>query len=202
MLASVSTLLIIVGLTQQTLYCRERRARTRLAACALDRGHQSRLLAADERARTETDVEYRKLKPVPNMSLPNRPYSRACSMAICETLDCDRVLRTDIYVAFVCADCIAGDGHRLNARRAGRPQEPSRSINAPGSPSSALQTTYFLSDTLLADKVPLRAGGKARAAASAQAAESEMTLDDLVGRHFGQTLCRAPDSRPSRCIRR
>ena len=50
-LANVSTLLISVGQAPQPALRRERRARTRRAALALDRGHQRRLLAADERAR-------------------------------------------------------------------------------------------------------------------------------------------------------
>ena len=46
-------------LAEQTLDRRERRTGSRLTAVALDGGQQSGLLAADERARAETDGEYR-----------------------------------------------------------------------------------------------------------------------------------------------
>ena len=56
MFAYVSTLLRMVGLLEQTLDCRERRTGTGLAALTLYRGHKSGLLAADERARAEAEL--------------------------------------------------------------------------------------------------------------------------------------------------
>ena len=44
-----------------------------------------------------------------------------------------------------------------------------RSMNAPGSPSSPLQMTYLVSPGCLRDHAPFLAGGKSRAAATAQA---------------------------------
>ena len=43
-------------------------------------------------------------------------------------------------------------------------------MKAPGSPSSALQMTYFCVPAGLGHRAPLQAGGIARAAAAAQAA--------------------------------
>ncbi len=45
------------GLAVQTFFRRERRTGSGLAAVALDRGHESRFLAANERARAETKLD-------------------------------------------------------------------------------------------------------------------------------------------------
>ena len=59
-----------------------------------------------------------------------------------------------------------------------------RSLKVPGSPSSALQTTYFFSPGASAAMSPLQAGGKARPAAAAQAGAAD--LGEHVGRLLGQ----------------
>ena len=60
-------------------------------------------------------------------------------------------------------------------------------MNAPGSPSSALQRTYFVVVVLLLREAPLHAGGEAGAAAAAQAGGLHL-VDDLLGRHLGEHL--------------
>ena len=60
-------------------------------------------------------------------------------------------------------------------------------MKAPGSPSSALQMTYFFSPVALAGEAPLQPGGEAGAAAAAQAGGDHL-LDHLLGRHGCQHL--------------
>ena len=57
-----------------------------------------------------------------------------------------------------------------SSTRCGSLSSTLRSMNAPGSPSSALQMTYFSLLAGLGDGAPLQAGGVAGAAAAAQAA--------------------------------
>ena len=76
-----------------------------------------------------------------------------------------------------------------------------RSMNAPGSPSSALQMTYFWAPCGLGDGVPLEAGRVAGAAAAAQAAAGDLVAD--LGRgHLGERRGAAPRSRRARRSRR
>ena len=65
-----------------------------------------------------------------------------------------------------------------SSTRCGSLSSTLRSMNAPGSPSSALQTTYLRSPGLLATVRPLHAGRVAGAAAAAQPAAGDL-LDDL-----------------------
>ena len=58
-------------------------------------------------------------------------------------------------------------------------------MNAPGSPSSPLQTTYFRSPHGFCHGAPLQAGRIAAAAAPAQPAFGDL-VDHTVGRHFGE----------------
>ncbi len=60
-------------------------------------------------------------------------------------------------------------------------------MNAPGSPSSALQTTYFFSPDRLRNRAPLQARGIAGAAATAQAATGDFG-DHLRRSHLAQHL--------------
>ena len=62
-----------------------------------------------------------------------------------------------------------------------------RSEKVPESPSSALQTTYFCFASTSEHGLPLDAGGKARAAASAQTRGGHL-LDDLRAGHRERAL--------------
>jgi hypothetical protein len=64
-----------------------------------------------------------------------------------------------------------------------------RSMNAPGSPSSPLQMTYLMSPGL-GNCAPLEAGGITAAAASAEAALSDL-VNHAVGRHLVRAVRRA-----------
>ena len=88
-----------------------------------------------------------------------------------------------VDVALVRADGVGGDDHALDHASAGRPRARVRSMNAPGSPSSALQMTYFSSPVACCwAKLPLHAGGEAGAAAAAQAGglTSSMTCSGVI----------------------
>ena len=63
-----------------------------------------------------------------------------------------------------------------------------RSMNAPGSPSSALQMTYFWSPDGLGHGAPLEARGVAGAAAAAQPAAPMISSRTSVERHLGEDL--------------
>ena len=60
-------------------------------------------------------------------------------------------------------------------------------MNAPGSPSSPLQITYFCGARLDTGQVPLLAGGKTGAAAAAQPGIEDL-LADAFGRHVAEHL--------------
>ena len=62
-----------------------------------------------------------------------------------------------------------------------------RSMNAPGSPSSPLQMTYFWREVALATVFHFRPVGIARAATATQAAARDL-VDHLDGRHVGERL--------------
>ena len=71
----------------------------------------------------------------------------------------------------------------------GVPSSRLRSMKAPGSPSSALQTRYFGEPVGLAAEAPLDPGQEARAAAPAQAGLADL-VDDLLRGHLRQGLGR------------
>ena len=60
-------------------------------------------------------------------------------------------------------------------------------MNAPGSPSSALQRTNFCVALSIAGELPLHTGREAAAATSAQSALFDL-VDDLLRGHFGKRL--------------
>ncbi len=129
------------GLAEQALDRREGRTGTGLAAVALDGGHQRGLLAADEGAgaQAELDVE---VEAGAEDILAQQAVFPGLLDGDLQALDRDGVLGADIDIALVGADGIAGDGHGLQ-HAWGSPSSTERSMNAPGSPSSALQQTYF-----------------------------------------------------------
>ena len=57
-----------------------------------------------------------KLKPVPKISSPKRPYSLAWSIAICKRLTAIGYSRSYVYVTLVRADCITCNSHSLDYR--------------------------------------------------------------------------------------
>ncbi len=101
-----------VGFAKQALHRREGRPDAGLAALALDRGHQSGLLAADERAGAQADVDV-KIKAGVKDVLAQQAVLTGLLDGNLQALDRNGVLGTDVDVALVGADGVAGDGHGL-----------------------------------------------------------------------------------------
>ncbi len=88
-----------------------------------------------------------------------------------------------------------------SSSRCGSPSITARSMNAPGSPSSALQIRYFWSACRGLGELPLLAGRETAAAAAAQPACLDC-FADLLGRHGSRGHRPVPGSRRGRCTRR
>ena len=127
-----------------------------------------------------------KLKPVRKYVLTQQAVFARLLDGDLKALDGNRVFRTDIYVALVCADGVTGDGHRL--QHGVRVALEHRAVHKRAG-VALVRVAYdvFLIRNALGGKVPLRAGGEARAAAAAQTAVGD-ELDDLRRRHLGQTF--------------
>ena len=112
---SVSTLLTTVGLPNSPFDDGERRLVARLAAVALDRLEDRRLLAADVRARAlaDLDVEAEALAEHVVAEIPAAP--RLGDRGLERVLRLG-VLAADVDVAALAAGCVGGDRHRLDQR--------------------------------------------------------------------------------------
>ena len=139
-LASVSTLFTTVGLPNRPCLDREGRLVARLAALALDRLEQRGLLAADVGARAAADLDVEGEAARRRCRSPSSPAPRglvdraaACARARAGTRRARRGSPSrsrSAKAAMVMASTIAN----------GSPLRSTRSLNVPGSDSSALQT--------------------------------------------------------------
>jgi hypothetical protein len=103
--------------------------------------HQRRLFAADKSAAAETEFDI-KIKAGTEDILAQETVFTGLINRDLQTVDGDRILGTDIDKALVRAD--RKTAIVIASRTTwGSPSRTERSINAPGSPSSALQQTYF-----------------------------------------------------------
>ena len=100
---------------KQALDRREGRTGTGLAAVALDGGHQRGLLAADEGAGAQAQLDI-KVKAGAEDIVAQQAVFTGLLDGDLQTLDGDGVLGTDIDIALVRADGIAGNGHGLQHR--------------------------------------------------------------------------------------
>ena len=149
--AIVQTLLICGRRVVEALDRRERRPRARLAAPALERVEQRRLLAADVRAGAAVDDD---------LDVAEDPRVARLVDGGLEDLVLGQVLAADVD------EDVAST--RSRARRSGSPRSggagrvviTSRSLNAPGSDSSALTTRYFGFADLRSISEALRPVGK------------------------------------------
>ena len=117
-------------LAEQPDLDRERRLVARLAALALDRLEQRRLLAAHVRARTDAQLD------LEAVAVRRRRVDRVLHAHVRE-----RVLGADVDVALLRARREAGDRERLDERERVALHQHAV-LERPGSDSSALQTTY------------------------------------------------------------
>ena len=99
MLAKVSTLLITVGLPHRPLSVGIRRADARLAALALDRVDQRRLLAADEGPGAEADLQVEVEARAEDVLAQQARTARHWSIAFWIRSDGQRILGADVEEA-------------------------------------------------------------------------------------------------------
>ena len=174
------------GLAEQTLDCGEGRTGTGLAALALDGGHQSGLLTADEGAGTQTQADIKAEAGAENILAQQAILMRLPDSRL-QMGDSQRILRTNINITLIGTDGIAGDGHGLQHRMGVAFQN--RAIHE----CAGVALIGVAADVLLhvaavaGSELPLHAGRETCAAAAADAG-IQHRLNDLVGGHLGQHL--------------
>ena len=127
-----------------------------------------------------------KLKSVPRMLSPSRPYSSACSMAIFRRLMASGILGAAVDVAFFGADGVAAQHHAFE--QAVRVALDDGAVHE----GAGVAFVGVADDVLdvargLGGEFPLEAGQEAGAATAAQAGVLDF-LDDRFGRHLEQGL--------------
>ena len=135
-----------------------RRLDARHAALALDGRGQGAALAADERARTAVDVDAEGEVAAEDVVAQQAQLLGFFDGGL-ETRHGQRILGADIDIALVTPGGASGDHHALE-HGVGLPSMMERSMNAPGSPSSPLQTMYFFAAFWRRAPAHLRPAGK------------------------------------------
>ena len=173
------------GLAPEPLDRRERRTRARLAAVALDRGHEGRLLAADEGAGAHADLEVEGKARADDVVAEQAVLAGLVDRVL-QALDGQRVLGAYVDVALMGADRKGADRHALDHRvrvalEHGAVHEGAR-VALVGVAEDVLDVAL-----LLLGEAPLEARRESGAAASAQARGQDL-VDDLLGGHLGERL--------------
>ena len=109
--------------------------------------------------------------------------ARLVDARACEDLVLGQVLAADVDEDVLRLDRVRGDQAALDAAGAGRVAMTSRSLNAPGSDSSALTTRYFGFAALRSISERLAAGREAGAAAAAELRGRAARRSAASGRH-------------------
>ena len=169
--------------TPQPAFRRERRAGTRRAAFAFDRGHQRRLLAADKRAGADAQI---------NVEVEGRFKDAAAQQAVLFRLldrrlqpaDRQRILRAHVNEALVRPHRVSRDGHAFQHAVRVALQHAAVHERA-GIPFVGVANDVFLLAGRLGDRRPLEAGRIARAAAPAQPA-LDHRIQHFLGGHLPQ----------------
>ena len=168
---------------EQALDCREGRTGTRLAAVPLDGGHQRGLLAADEGAGTQAQLDIKGKAGAEDILAQKAVFPRLLDGDL-QAVNGDGIFGADVDVALVGADGIAGDGHGLQ-HHVGVALQHRTVHKGAGVALIGVAADVLHVARALPGKQPLLAGGEAAAAAAAQAAVLH-DLDHLVGGHPGQ----------------
>ena len=189
----------VAGLAPEAGDGRVGRPRPRLAALALDRGHQRGLFAADERARAFLDLDVEAEVRAQDVLAEQAELARLRQRDL-EAADRQRVLGAAVDVAPLRADGVAGDDHAFDERM--RIAFERRAVHERAGVALVGVADDVLRPALrLAGQLPLGAGGETAAAAAPQArsvTSSSMTSSGVIS----QSAFSSPRSRPAPGSRR
>ena len=170
-------------LLPQALLSRERRPRARLAALALDGGHERGLFAADEGAGTLGDLDVEVEAAVEDVLAQQAVFVAGRDGQV-EALQSQRILGAAVDVAFVGADGAGPDHHAFeHGVRVALDDGPVH--ERAGVALVGVAEDVLLVALGLGGELPLEAGGEAGAAAAAQAALLDLG-HDVRGGHLGE----------------
>ena len=175
----------MVGLPKRPLTAGEGGRGGGLAPVALDGGHKGGLLAADEGAGPQADVDI-KIEAGAQDVFTQKPQLAGLADGNLEALDGDGVFRPDVYVALLGPDGVAGNGHGLQ-HHMGVPLQDGAVHKGAGVPFVGVAADVFHALGLGRRKGPFPAGGEAAAPPAPQAGIQD-ALDHLFGGHFGKDL--------------
>ena len=179
----------------------ERRLVAGLAPVALDRVEDRRLLAADVGAGAAADLDVEGAARGPSRRRRGSPAARATVDGVLQARRARRVLAPQVDVAV-----LGADGRRRRSswpRRTanGSPSSSTRSLNVPGSDSSALATRSWGRSGWRGHGLPL-APGREGGAAPPEQLRTSCSSRDHAGRAELERACAAPRSRRGRGSRR
>ena len=154
-----------------------------LAALALDGGHEGGLLAADEGASTQAQLQIEGEAGIEDV-VAKQAVLLGLLDGDLQTLDGDGVFGADVDVALLSADAVAGDGHGLNdavgvALQYGAVHEGA-GVALVGVAADEL---HPVGGDGVVGELPLPARGEAGAAAATEAGGQNL-VNDLLGRNF------------------
>ena len=152
----------------------------------LDRGHQCGFLTADECAGAETELDIKVESGSENILAEKSVFSCLLDCDL-QAVNCDRVLGTHVYVAFIRTDCIAGNCHCFEYGVGVALQN--RTVHERTGVALVCVTGNKLLDvaTVAGCEFPLQTRGESAAATATQTG-IQNTLDHVVRGHFGQHL--------------
>ncbi len=161
------------------------RAGPRLAALALDGGHQRGLFAADERARAFFDLDIEGEVRAEDAIAEQAELARLPEREL-QAADRQRVLGAAVDVAHLRADGVAGEDHALDQGMGVALER--RTVHERAGVALVRVADDVLGPALrLPGQLPLRAGGEAAAAAAAQPGANQL-VDHALGGHLAERL--------------
>ena len=146
----------------QSGHSREWGSEARHAAFAFDRGNQGRFLAANEGSGAFFDLDVESEAGTENLVTQKTVFFRLGD-SLTQPGDGLGVFGAAVNICLIGADRVSGDNHTFQ-NRAGIASKTQRSMNAPGSPSSALQMIFC--HPAPPGEFPLETGRKTAAASS------------------------------------
>src|SRR3569623_1259442 len=169
------------GAAVQAVARRKRRLEARLAFLAFQRFQQCGLFAADIGAGTEMSGKYEIETRAQNIFAEKTGVARLLQ-GILETLERLPEFTANVVVAHGGADGVTGDGHAFDQRVRVVTQDVAI-FECAGLAFVGIADDIFLTRRIARHEAPLKAGGKARAAAAAQRRDFQLA-DDFFRRGF------------------